>query len=50
MMASYAPLITLFAQMAASEEDEFVDPSAVDRCRSMMEEIMATCRANMEEL
>lgn len=36
--------------MAASEEDMFVDVSAVDRCKAMMEEIIATCRANMEEL
>lgn len=50
MMGQYAPLITLFAQMAASEEDMFVDVSAVDRCKAMMEEIIATCRANMEEL
>ena len=31
-----APLVSLFAQMAASEQDAFVDSTAVERCRAMM--------------
>merc|ERR1712139_89839 len=33
VMQHYAPVITLFAQMAASEEDVFVDEGAVNRVR-----------------
>merc|ERR1712139_159115 len=40
VMHAYSPVITPFAQMAASEEDVFVDESAVDRVRTMMEEMV----------
>ncbi len=36
VMKAYAPVITLLAQMAASEEDIFVDESAIDRVKRMM--------------
>merc|ERR1719281_1028400 len=49
-MHSYAPVITLFAQMAASEEDVFVDQSAVDRVRQMMADMMGTVRVNLDQL
>merc|ERR1712151_200112 len=50
VMHAYAPVITLFAQMAASEEDVFVDQSAVDRVRQMMADMMGTVRVNLDEL
>merc|ERR1712190_425707 len=50
VMHSYAPVITLFAQMAASEEDVFVDQSAVDRVRQMMADMMGTVRVNLDQL
>merc|ERR1712228_490106 len=36
--------------MAASEEDVFVDQSAVDRVRSMMEQMVGTVRVNLDAL
>merc|ERR1712151_349658 len=50
VMHSYSPVITLFAQMAASEEDVFVDQSAVDRVRAMMADMVGTVRVNLESL
>merc|ERR1712226_844993 len=50
VMHAYAPVITLFAQMAASEEDVFVDQSAVDRVRAMMEQMIGTVRVNLDGL
>merc|ERR1712110_325322 len=50
VMHSYSPVITLFAQMAASEEDVFVDQSAVDRVRQMMADMMGTVRVNLDQL
>merc|ERR1719281_1891503 len=49
-MHAYSPVITLFAQMAASEEDVFVDESAVDRVRAMMQEMVGTVRVNLDAL
>jgi hypothetical protein len=49
-MHSYSPVITLFAQMAASEEDLFVDASAVDRVRAMMADMVGTVRVNLDSL
>merc|ERR1712176_367593 len=50
VMHSYSPVISLFAQMAASEEDVFVDQSAVDRVRQMMKDMMGTVRVNLDSL
>merc|ERR1711981_440410 len=50
VMHAYSPVITLFAQMAASEEDVFVDQSAVDRVRTMMNEMIGTVRGNLDAL
>merc|ERR1712039_685646 len=50
VMHAYSPVITLFAQMAASEEDVFVDQSAVDRVRQMMADMMGTVRVNLDSL
>merc|ERR1712159_702013 len=50
VMHAYSPVITLFAQMAASEEDVFVDQSAVDRVRAMMQEMVGTVRVNLDAL
>jgi len=50
VMHSYSPVITLFAQMAASEEDVFVDQSAVDRVRAMMADMVGTVRVNLDQL
>lgn len=50
VMHAYSPVIQLFAQMAASEEDLFVDQSAVDRVRAMMEEMVGTVRVNLDQL
>jgi len=36
--------------MAASEEDVFVDESAVDRVRKMMLEMIGTVRGNLDQL
>jgi len=36
--------------MAASEEDVFVDQSAVDRVKSMMQEMVGTVRVNLDQL
>jgi len=36
--------------MAASEEDVFVDESAVDRVRAMMQEMVGTVRVNLDAL
>ena len=38
LMHAYAPVIVTLAQMVASEEDVFVEESAVDRVRKLMEE------------
>merc|ERR1712170_296327 len=50
VMHAYSPVITLFAQMAASEEDVFVDQSAVDRVRAMMQQMVGTVRVNLDQL
>lgn len=50
VMHAYSPVITLFAQMAASEEDVFVDQSAVDRVRQMMADMVGTVRVNLDSL
>merc|ERR1712184_55884 len=50
VMHSYSPVITTFAQMAASEEDVFVDQSAVDRVRAMMADMVGTVRVNLDQL
>merc|ERR1712159_718003 len=50
VMHAYSPVITLFAQMAASEEDVFVDQSAVDRVRAMMQDMVGTVRVNLDQL
>jgi hypothetical protein len=50
VMHSYSPVISLFAQMAASEEDVFVDQSAVDRVRAMMADMVGTVRVNLDKL
>merc|ERR1712113_1210021 len=50
LVAGEASLITLFAQMAASEEDVFVDQSAVDRVRAMMADMVGTVRVNLDSL
>ncbi len=49
-MSDIAPLVTLFAQMAASEQDAFVDSTAVDRCRAMMERIVSKVHENLARL
>ena len=36
VIGKVAPLITMFAHMAASEEDDFVDQGAIERCKGMM--------------
>merc|ERR1712159_880340 len=50
VMHAYSPVITLFAQMAASEENVFVDQSAVDRVRAMMQDMVGTVRVNLDQL
>jgi hypothetical protein len=50
VMHAYSPVITLFAQMAASDEDVFVDQSAVDRVRQMMADMVGTVRVNLDSL
>merc|ERR1712159_789120 len=50
VMHAYSPVITLFAQMAASDEDVFVDQSAVDRVRQMMSDMVGTVRVNLDAL
>jgi len=49
-MGAVAPLVTLFAQMAASEQDAFVDSSAVERCRVMMQKIVDKVKENLIRL
>jgi len=48
-MSKIAPLVSLFAQMAASEQDGF-DESALTRCYEMMNFIISDIHANMERL
>merc|ERR1712159_299084 len=50
VMHAYSPVITLFAQMASSEEDVFVDQSTVDRVRQMMSDMVGTVRVNLDAL
>ncbi len=50
LMHTYAPVIVTLAQMVASEEDVFVEESAVDRVRKLMEEMVGTVRVNLDGL
>lgn len=50
LMHAYAPVIVTLAQMVASEEDVFVEESAVDRVRKLMEEMVGTVRVNLDSL
>jgi hypothetical protein len=50
LMHAYAPVIVTLAQMVASEEDVFVEESAVDRVRKLMEEMVGTVRVNLDGL
>jgi ElaB/YqjD/DUF883 family membrane-anchored ribosome-binding protein len=43
--AQYAPVIAMFAQMATSENDMFLDAGAVERIRSMLQQLLS----NIEE-
>jgi len=36
--------------MAADENDAFVDEGAVERVRRMIEDVIGTCRVNLDEL
>merc|ERR1712159_62259 len=43
--AQYAPVIAMFAQMATSEVDMFLDAGAVERIRGMLQQLLS----NIEE-
>lgn len=36
--------------MAADENDAFVDEGAIERVRRMVEEVIGTCRVNLDAL
>jgi len=49
MMSEMAPTITLLAQMAASEDDLFVDPTAIAKIRGMIEEMISKINESLAE-
>lgn len=50
LIQAYAPTIAYLAQMAASEDDLFVDAGAVDRCRMMMLEMIENVESSLADV
>lgn len=50
MVADYAPVIVTLAQMAASEEDEFIVPDAVGRVRDLIGELLQKVGVALQNL
>jgi len=49
-MKHYAPVIVTLAQMAASEEDAFVQESSVEKVKALMQKVIGNVRVNLDAI
>merc|ERR1712072_390837 len=50
LMRHYAPLIVTLAQMAASEENVFVQESSVEKVKALMNQVIGNVRVNLDSI